>query len=126
MIFKVLGQIREACKCLGAQMVFDPLDIGLLRFWIQSKEGEKARESFVPPLDASRDFSPLIRQDQAAILFVIDIPEFTELLHHARHGGLLHIERRSDVHDTGVALFLDELMNPLEIILRALTWHRRH
>lgn len=85
MIFEILRQIREAGECFGTQMVFDPLDIGLLCFWIQSQEGEKAGQRFMPPLDAPRHFAPFIRQDQPAILFVIDITEFAELLHHARH-----------------------------------------
>ena len=78
----------------------------------------------MPFLNAKGDFATFVGEDQAAIFFVIDVPELAELLDHAGDRGLLHVERGSDIHHASVSLFLDEFVNSLEVVFGALTGDR--
>lgn len=125
-LFEELGQIRQHLDGGGAEMVFDAFDIGFLRFDVQPEQGKKAREGFVPFLNICRNSPPFFGENQAAILLVIQVPEFSQFLDHACDGGLLDAQGTGDIHDAGIALFLDQLVNPFQIIFSALAGCRCH
>src|SRR5688572_18314232 len=101
-------------------MVLDPFNVLLLRLGAETEQGKKTRQGFVAVLDATRYFAALVREYEAAILFVLQEAQVAELLHHARDGSLLHVERRCDVHDASIALLLNQLVDSLQIIFGAL------
>jgi len=127
MLFKKLREVGQHFHGRGTEMVFDAFDVLALGFGIQAKQRKKSRKGGVPVLNSPRDFPALVRQHEAAIFFVFQVASFGQLLNHAGHGGLLDLEGRGDVHHAGIALFLNELMDALQIILGALTGRKlRH
>lgn len=120
MLLEELCEVGEDFNRGGTEMMFNAFDVLALRFGIEAEEGEKARERDVPILNFARDLASLVGHDEAAIFFVLQISSFGELLDHARHGGLFHLERGGDIDDAGVTLLLDQFMDTLQIIFCAL------
>ncbi len=107
-------------------MMFDAFDIFALSFFVNAKQRKKPRQRFVPFLNPRGNRASFVGQNQAAIFFVIKVTKLAEFLHHARDGSLFHFERGRDVHDAGVTFLLDQFVNSLEIIFRALARLQRH
>jgi hypothetical protein len=124
------GEVGEDFHRGGTEVMFDALDVTALSGGIEAEHGKKAGESFVAVADAEGDFAALGGEDEAAVFLVFEVTGFGEFLHHAGHGRLADFERGSDVHDAGIAFFLEQLVDAFEVILRALArgrrcWHRK-
>src|SRR5688572_27836527 len=127
MLLEVCRQVLKDLNRGRAQMMYDALDIFLLRLSRKAEQGEEARKRFVAALDFAGDFPALVSQHEAAILFVIEVTEFSELLDHAGDRGLAHIQGRRNVYDAGIALFFNQLVDAFEVVLGALARSRlRH
>src|SRR5689334_10086208 len=109
-------------------MMLNSFDVLPLRFRVEAEQREEARQRRVPVLNFAGDLAAFVGEDEAAILFVLEISALGEFLHHAGHGRLFDLEGRSDVDDSRVALLFDQLVNPFEVIFSALArrWRRRH
>ena len=88
-----LREVREARDGGGAEMMLDALDVRLLRRRVETEEREEPRERGVALLDALGYGAAFIREDESAILFVVEVALLGELLHHARDAGLLDLQR---------------------------------
>src|SRR5438128_5961456 len=127
-VLKKMGEVGKDLDRVRTQMMFDAFDVLLLRPRVEPEEREKTGKGFMAFLDAASHSLSLFRQDQPAIFFVIEVTEFAEFLHHAGDRRLFDMQRRRDVHDPRVTLFLDQLMNALQIVFVALAggWWRGH
>lgn len=120
------SEVGEAGESRGAEMMLDALDVEALHVGGEAEKGKEAFEGGMAGLDAAGDFAAFISEDQTAVFDVVEVAEFPKFLNHAGDGGLLDVEGRGDVHDPGIAFFLDEFVDALEIIFRALAgrgWH---
>ena len=72
-------------------------------------------------LNVGGDLLALFRQHQAAVFLVIQVTQLAQLLHHAGDRRLFDLQGRCDVHDAGVPLLFDQLMDAFQVILSALT-----
>src|SRR5262245_6614608 len=127
-VLKKTSEIGKNLNGVGAKMMFDAFDVVFLRLGVQSKKGKKAGERFVAFLDTASHALSLVCEHQPAIFFVIEVTQLAEFLHHAGDRRLFNLQRGGDVHDPGVAFFLDQLMNTLQVIFGTLTggWWRGH
>lgn len=107
MVFEELGEVCEALDGVGAEVMFDAFDIGLLSGGVETEQGEETGKGFVALLHAEGNFPAFVGEDQSAILFVVDVAEFAKLLHHAGDGCLLHLQGRGDIDHPRVTLLLD-------------------
>src|SRR5690606_2574918 len=103
----------------GADVVLDafhvPLDVRL----VDAEKPQEILQQFVAFLDAPAQLFPFRRQRQAAVALVDQVLLIVQTLHHAGDGRRLHVEGGRDVADAGVALFLDQLVNPFQVIFDA-------
>src|SRR2546422_5074229 len=127
-VFKKTSEVGKNLRRVGAEMVLDTFDVLFLRLRVESEQREKAGERFVPFLNVASHALSLFGQHQPAIFFVIEVTQFAQLLHHTGDRRLLDLQRRRDVHHTGVTFLLNQLMNTLQVVFGALTgsWWRGH
>jgi len=114
------GEVGQDFHGGGAQVMLDAFDVAALDFSVEAEEGEETGKGFVAALDLAGDVAALIGEDEAAVFFVFEVAGFAEFLDHAGDGGLADFEGGGDVHDAGVAFFLDQFMDAFEIIFGAL------
>ncbi len=105
--------------------MFDAFDVAALGFVVEPEEGEEAGEGEVAGLDAAGDGAAFVGEDEAAVFDVVEVAGFGEALDHVGDGGLFDLEGGGDIDDAGVALVLDQFVDPLEVVFGALAWARR-
>lgn len=74
----------------------------------------------MPFFDLGSDGKSFFGEDQASVLFVVEIAEFPEFLDHASDRGLLDLQRGSDIHHAGITFLPDQLMDSFQVILGTL------
>src|SRR5207244_8823984 len=84
--FKEPGEVGEHFHCFRAEMMFDTLDVPLLRRRIKTEQREKAREGFVAFLNVAGNLLSLLREHQSAVFLVIQVTQLAKFLHHAGDG----------------------------------------
>src|ERR1051326_2338292 len=120
-VLEEMRQVGEDFHRGRAEMMFDAFDVLFLSFRVEAEQRKEARQRFVTFLDVASDALSFVGQHQSAIFFVIEVAEFAQLLHHAGNRRLFDLQRRGDIHDTRIALFLDQLVDALQVVFSALT-----
>jgi hypothetical protein len=106
---------------LGAEMMFDALDVVALGRLVQSEQGEETGEGLVAFFDAGGDGASLFCQYQDAVFFVVEVAQGAQFLDHAGDGGPAYAEGGGEIDGAGAAFGLDQILNAFEVIFGALT-----
>ncbi len=64
-------------------------------------------------------------EGKSTVLFIVNKSKLAQFLNHARDGGLLHLEAVCNIDDPGITLLVDQFLDALQIIFRALAWEWR-
>lgn len=97
--------------------MFHPFDVVVNDAFIEAKKAEEIGEELVPSRDVASQRFPGGREDEAAVLLVFQKAVGIKALDHVGDAGLGNLQTGGDIDDPGVALGIDELEDPLEIIL---------
>ena len=106
-------------------MVFDAFNILLLDLGRKAEDRKKTAERMVSLLDELSYVVTGGRERESAVLLVVDESKLAQFLHHARDGGLFDLKAVCDIDDASVALLVDQFLDALQIIFRALAWEWR-
>jgi hypothetical protein len=110
-------ELGEDLEGLGLEMMFDGFDFLLYGVGAQAEEIQHFGEGLVPDFDVLGHSAALLGEGETAVFFVIDEAAFGEAADHVGDGGAAEAKRGGEVSDAGVALLLDEFLDPLQMVL---------
>ena len=98
-------------------MVLHSLDVVVDHVFIELEESQKIGQELMPAGNIAGKAFAGFGQDEAAILFVFEESFAVEALDHVGHAGLRNLETFGNVDDPGISLGIDQVEDPLQIIL---------
>ncbi len=101
----------------GFEMVLDHFDFLVHGLRAQAEESKEFRQGLVAHFDVAGDSAALGSESKAAVFFVIDESAGGERADHVGHGRTAEAQRYRHVGHTGITLLVNQLLDPLEMVL---------
>ena len=109
-------QPRKDPQGLRAEMVLNDFDLLFDSLGTQTEQLEQLGQGLVANLDVVGHGAALGSQGEAAVLFVVHETARGEAPHHVGHGRPAEFERGGNIHDPGIALLFEELLDPFQVV----------